>query len=133
VSPTARTLAALRKAGWIACVVERWLPKVELRRDAFGFGDILACRPLDRQVLLVQATSLANVGARVAKIKSKPEAAAWIRSGGAIECWGWAKRGDRWRAKIVEVKGEALEPVIVTKPGRRQRAMALGDLFAGVT
>ena len=120
-SPTARTLTALRCAGFIACVVERWIERKGIRVDAFHFADILAARPGDRCIVLVQATTLPNIAARVAKIRSKPEATAWMKAGGAIEVWGWIKRGDRWRVKIVELRADDLEPVVIVKPGRKPR------------
>ncbi len=72
--------------------------------DAFRFADILVATPLERRITLVQATSLSNVGARVAKIKAKPEAATWIKAGGAIEVWGW---GPTWRAMAGEDCGDS--------------------------
>jgi hypothetical protein len=76
MTPTNLTLRLLRKSGYVACVIERWLPKVDLRKDAFGFADILAAHPGQRRVMLVQTTSLANVGARVRKAQAIPEASA---------------------------------------------------------
>src|SRR3546814_2519291 len=58
-SPTARTLAKLRADGWLAWVVEKWIPQTRKRSDLFGFIDILALR--DGEVLAVQATSRSNV------------------------------------------------------------------------
>ena len=61
----------------------------------------LAARAVDRRIVLVHATSPGNVSARVAKIKGKAEAAAWLKAGGEIEVWGWNKRRNRWQVKIV--------------------------------
>lgn len=121
MTPTARTLTALRRSGFIACVVERWIAQRGIRVDCFHFADILTARPVDRRIVLIQATTLANVPARVAKIKSKPEAAQWLKAGGEIEVWGWCRRGKRWRVKIVAMRGEQMEPVIIAKPGRKPR------------
>ncbi len=46
MTPTARSLEYLIRAGFIATVVERWLPHCHVRRDAFGFADILAAMPV---------------------------------------------------------------------------------------
>jgi hypothetical protein len=119
MTPTARTLEALRRAGFIASVVERWIAAPCIRKDCFGFADILAARPVDQRILLVQATSAGNVSARLAKTKSKAEAAAWLHSGGEIEIWGWAKRRNRWRVKIVALSADDLAAVVIVKPGRR--------------
>jgi hypothetical protein len=120
-SPTALTLRALRQRGAIACVVERWISQAGIRVDAFGFADILVAHPLERRITLVQATSVGNMSARIAKIKAEPRAAAWIGAGGIVEVWGWVKRGDSWRVKIVAIQGSDLEPVVIVKPGRKPR------------
>ena len=57
MTPTAHTLALLRREGYIAAVVEKWLPRVNLRQDVWGFGDVLAAHPVGRVVLIVQATT----------------------------------------------------------------------------
>ncbi len=90
-SPTQRSLAHFRKIGWIVQVTERWNPFAHIRQDLFGFCDILCIRP--GEIMAVQATSSANVAARIAKIKGEPRAEAWIRAGGTIVVIGWAKRG----------------------------------------
>jgi hypothetical protein len=120
VSPTARTLERLRRQGWIACVVERRLPIARfVTQDAFGFGDVLAAHPVERRILLAQATSASNAANRVAKAKGKPELLHWIRAGGIFQVWAWSKRGLRWEVRIVEVVGEDLEPVVRERPRRR--------------
>ena len=100
-----------------------------IRVDAFHFADILAARPAEQRIVLVQATTLSNLPARTAKIRSKAEAAAWIKAGGAIEVWGWIKHGDRWRVKIVELRAADLAPVVVARPPRRGRRFDQGTLF----
>jgi hypothetical protein len=42
MTPMARTLAFLRGCGHAADVVERWLPRVNVRRDLFHCIDIVA-------------------------------------------------------------------------------------------
>lgn len=102
MSPTARSLGKLRASGWIACVVESWVPRVNIRRDAFGIADILAAKPPNGR-LLVQATSDSNVSARLKKIKASPYTARLLASGIAIQVWGWGKRKNRWQCRVVEV------------------------------
>jgi hypothetical protein len=121
VTPTARTLAALRRAGFIACTVEKWITPPGIRKDCFGFADILAARPVDRRIVLIQATSAGNVSARIAKIKSKNEAEVWLKSNGEIEVWGWCKRVNRWRVKIVALRAEDMAAVMIVKPARKPR------------
>ena len=83
MSPTARSLAILRRAGFIAATVEKWLPHAGVRQDLWGFADVLAVHPRDGVILLVQATTVAHVAARLAKARRRPELRAWLRAGGA--------------------------------------------------
>ena len=130
-SPTARSLAFLRRAGFIACVVERWIPHAGVRSDAFTFGDVLAAHPGERVVLLVQATTIDHVAHRLAKAKSKPELAAWLRAGGAFEVHGWVCRGGRWQVKRVAVRAEDSGDVVIEAPQRRRR-LRRGERQAGL-
>jgi hypothetical protein len=119
-SPTSRTLVLLRRRGYLAAVVERWLPRVRRRLDLFGVGDVLAVHPRERVILLVQATSRAHVSDRLKRARARPELAAWLAGGGAFEVWGWAKVAGRWAVKVVAVRpadldrAEPDEPVIPT-------------------
>jgi hypothetical protein len=70
---------------------------------------------------LVQATTLANVSARVAKIRGRPEAFAWLKAGGAVQVWGWVQRGRHWHVKVVELRAKDLAVTVVTTPGRWRR------------
>jgi hypothetical protein len=122
MSPTALSLRLLRRQGWLACIVERRLPIDRfVTVDAFGVGDILACHPHERKVMLVQTTSARNAAHRVAKAKARPELAGWLRAGGNFQVWAWSKRSSRWEARIIGVAGEDLEPVVLQAPRRRMR------------
>jgi hypothetical protein len=99
-SPTQRSLAKLRADGWNAEVVERFNPHAGphgIRQDLFGFIDVVA---LGDTILAVQATST-GVAARKAKILALEAETGipgrWVRSGGRLEVWGWAKRRARER------------------------------------
>lgn len=105
-SPTARTLAALRAEEWTAQVVERWNAFARVRVDLFGCIDVLAVRP--GAILAVQATSGANVAARVAKSKALPALRTWLEAGGRFEVWGWAKRGRRGEKKVWTARRKAI-------------------------
>jgi hypothetical protein len=96
VTPTGRSLVYLRRLGFTAAVVERWLPRVQLRQDLFGVADVLAFHPRDRLFLLVQVTTAGHVAHRLAKAKGRPELAAWLRAGGRVEIHGWQQRAGRW-------------------------------------
>lgn len=102
-SPTARSLEYLRKLGYIADVTERWIPKLNVRKDLFGFIDIVAIN--DTEVLAVQATSGdgGNVSARVTKIAEHdnyPMVCKHMR----IVVHGWRKNAaGRWTLREVEL------------------------------
>src|SRR5262245_40135020 len=103
-TPTARTLARLRDLGYTAAVVEKWVPYANVCRDLFGCIDVIAVHPRDRIILGVQATTEAHVAHRLAKARALPELAAWLRSGGTFQVWGWCRRGRKWDVKIVAVQ-----------------------------
>jgi hypothetical protein len=103
MSPTARTLQLLRREGYVCTVVESWVPGACVRRDALGFGDVLAAHPAAHVVLLVQATTRDNISHRLIKTRTRPELAAWLAAGGRFEIHGWAKRGGAWCCKRVAV------------------------------
>jgi hypothetical protein len=128
-SPTAHTLKLLRRHGYTAEPVERWLPRVNVRRDLFHVGDVLGVHPTRREILLVQATSLGNISTRITKAKSQPELSAWLRSGGLFEVWGWAKRGDEWHVKRVALTAADMTGVVIDAPVRRRRQAKQASLF----
>jgi hypothetical protein len=119
-TPTARTLALLRRRGWIAAPVERWLAGPGVRQDVWGFGDVLAAHPRERAILLVQATTAGHLAARLAKAQARPELAAWLAAGGAVQVWGWRRCGQRWRVKVVAVRAEDLAAIVLEAPPRRR-------------
>ncbi len=77
-----------------------------IRKDLFGFGDILAFGGNGPDAfLIVQATSFANLNARIAKATVIPEFDGWIAAGGFVEFHGWRvrplQRGDGSTCKVV--------------------------------
>jgi hypothetical protein len=116
-------------------VVERWIPKANVRRDLFGCIDVVAVRRGESGVLAIQATTLAHVSARLAKAKGRPELRTWLAAGNRFEVWGWSYRGRRWVVKRVALRGEDLAGVVVEVPprrpgGRKWRPLPLFDLEA---
>lgn len=94
-SPTARSLAELRKRGYVAEVVEKWIAPVKRRKDLFGFIDIIALK--DAEVLGVQATSDGHVSDRAKKIAESEHVDAVRRAGIRIVVHGWRKNAaGRW-------------------------------------
>ena len=133
-SPTQRSLAYCKRMGWLAGVVERWLPAPGhpaggVRKDLFGFIDMVV---LDGKggALGVQATSSSNLSGRWHKVQQNCFSAAdrWLREGNRIEVWGWAKRHyklkngkrsneKRWtvrRIEIVECRGVLVDAEVVS-------------------
>ena len=76
MSPTQCTLKWLAREGWTADVVERFIPGAKIRKDAFGFGDILAFRA--DQTALIQCTSASNHSSRVKKVNVSSAATGWL-------------------------------------------------------
>ena len=108
MSPTARTLKHLRELGYLPCVVERWIPGACVRKDCFGFADVLAIRSDRIGVLAVQATTDDNMSARLKKARALPELAVWLKAGNRFLVVGWKKRLGRWCVRTFEVFGEEL-------------------------
>jgi hypothetical protein len=130
MSPTARSLMHLRKSGYVADVVERWIAQAGVRKDFLGFADILAFSPHEPGVLAVQATSLSNISSRLAKARSKPELKAWLAAEGrTFEVWGWVLRAGRWQVKRLAVRGEDLQNVVLEAPPRGRKAAKQLELF----
>jgi hypothetical protein len=128
-TPTSRTLQLLRREGYLAETVEKWIPRIERRRDLFGFSDVLAVHPAARLFLLVQVTSLGHVADRLKKVQGRSETALWLRAGGRVEIHGWAQRGDRWTCKRVAVQAADLSAVVVAVRPRRCKSPRQRELF----
>lgn len=106
MNPTARSLAKLKAEGWTCTIVERWVPASGagyhgpiLRKDAFGFGDLLCCKVGVIGATLVQVTSGSNVSARLSKIKESAEAAIFLAAGNRLVVHGWSKMGKAGKRK----------------------------------
>jgi hypothetical protein len=129
VSPTARTLVYLRKCGYVADVVERFIAAAGVRKDFLGCIDIVAVSRREPGVLAIQATTLANVSARLTKARSRPELKAWLKAGATFEVWGWALRAGRWQVKRVAVRADDMEPVVLQALRRRRKRAKQPMLF----
>ena len=88
-SPTERSMIWLRDKGYIVDVSERWIPRTKVRKDLFGFADLVACGP-GLGIKLIQVTSFQHVGERVTKMKANPNVPVCCGEKG-IEVWvmGW--------------------------------------------
>jgi hypothetical protein len=124
-SPTARTLAELRRNGYVAGVVETWVPVANVRRDFLGIIDVIGVQA-GLPVLGVQCTSASNVSARLKKAKALPGLRAWLAAGCLFQVWGWYQREGKWRLRKVALQGEDLLPVDLTPRPRRRRRRERG-------
>jgi hypothetical protein len=129
-SPTFRTLQRLRQLGYVAEACERWLPRANVRRDLFHVADVIGVHAIRREVLLIQATTLSNLPARVKKVRGQVELQILLRAGLAVQCWGWFERGGKWEPRVVEIRAGDLDAVPVTPARRRQRRPQQRQLFA---
>lgn len=138
MNETQRTMEWLRNQGYLVCKTEYWQQSNAergivqaakagnwqatrkavdnakkygpgIRRDLFGFIDIVALGQGD--IIAVQCTSTGNLGARSTKIKveRRTEAIEWLSSGGRIWLVGWkkyAKPVERkwWRHTLRELR-----------------------------
>ena len=134
MTPTSRSLAFLRREGFTVAVVEKWIPKLNVRADLWHFGDVLAVHPVRREFLIVQTTSAANVSSRLTKARGCPELATWLRAGGLFEVHGWDQRNGRWAVRRVGVLARELEPIALAElpRNRRRDRHQPADLFAGL-
>ncbi len=100
MTPTGRSLDLLRRDGWAAQSVERYLPYARVRQDLFGIGDVLAVS--ETVIVVVQATSGSNVASRVAKLTASPALAVLRKAGVRVVVHGWRKAANgRWRLREV--------------------------------
>ena len=101
MTPTQLTLRKLREDGWTVEVVEKWVPGANIRKDLFGFIDLMAIK--DEQTLAVQATSYSNISARVKKIEASDYLAAVRKANWSIWVIGWRKVNNRWVDKVIDI------------------------------
>lgn len=109
MSPTQRSLAMLREAGYHAEVVEKWAGG--RRHDLWGWCDILALIPVEArlhgytkgEVLAVQTTTASNMSARIKKIADSDMVGLVRACGIQIQVHGWCKRGGKWEARVVDL------------------------------
>jgi hypothetical protein len=102
MSPTQRSLKYLRELGYLVEIVEKSIPKTFIKKDLFGFADLLAIRK--DEVLLVQVTSGSNVSARVKKITDNEHLPAVREAGMRVEVQGWTKKADgKYHIRVIDL------------------------------
>lgn len=101
-SPTQRTLAMLKKDGWMPAVVEKWNPHARIRQDLFGIIDVIGVR--DGQTIGVQSTSASNMSSRIKKIEASDSIATLRKAGWVIHVHGWKKNSKgRWECRVTDM------------------------------
>jgi hypothetical protein len=103
VTPTARSLAHLRKAGYIAAVVEKWVPQAKIRIDLFGCLDVLAVG--HGHTVGIQCTSGSNASSRLKKLQASDAVPVLREAGWKIQVHAWRKsaRSRRWELREIEL------------------------------
>lgn len=109
---TAMSVGYLRKQGYLVDVVERWIPRARIKRDLYGFIDLLAVpaqdaftRPGLVPTLAVQTTTGAHLAERATKVREAtynfgteedPDERLilpmLLRSNWTVHVHGWVKR-----------------------------------------
>ena len=114
LSPTQRTLRALRDQGMVCGIVERFNPYAGLhglRQDLFGCIDIIALDP-QRGVLGIQSCGQAFSEHKRKLLEERcQEVTDWLSTPGTVfELWGWRKvkfkrggRAMRWRPRLAQL------------------------------
>lgn len=131
MSPTARSLAWLRERRYLADVVERWIAQAGIRKDLFGFIDLVAIRP--GEIVGIQTTTASNLASRLKKAQALPALRTWLASGAGFMLHGWKRVGSRWAVRILEVQAVDLPPAELLAMPRRRRGKGSrqGNLFEG--
>lgn len=127
LSPTQRTLKAMRERGRLVANVEKFNPYAGphgVRQDAFGFIDLIAIDPADG-IIAIQSCGQDFAG-HIRKIKEERNEAVfeWLKHA-PFELWGWRKvkykRGGkamRWRPRIADMMLNENEEIVVNERGK---------------
>ena len=120
MSPTERTLKALKERGLICGIVERFNRfggPFGIRQDLFGILDIIAL-DIEKGVIGVQSTGQDFAGhIKKLTIEKAKESHDWLRTPGtSLELWGWRKvkkvRGGKamvWKPRVKVLTIDDLE------------------------
>ena len=101
MSPTQRSLKYLRDEGYLVAIVEHWQPFARIRKDLWGWADLLAIKR--GEVLAVQVTS-EGVANRVAKVTNSETIGRVREAGIRVEVHGWRKNAKgRYIQRIVDL------------------------------
>jgi hypothetical protein len=96
LTPTSRTIAALKAMGYRVGRTEHWNAFAKIRQDLFGCVDVIGLKA-GAPLLLIQTTTGENVSHRLEKAKATGMILA--STGNVFEIWGWRKIGERGEQK----------------------------------
>ena len=99
-SPTQLSLKWLREQGYLAEICERWIPGANIRKDLWGWTDIVEIK--DGETVAVQCTSWDNISSRCKKIAESDTVDAVRKANWSIWVIGWKKKDNRWVHKLVD-------------------------------
>jgi hypothetical protein len=132
-SPTALTLAQLRREGWTPGIVERRLPRCFITVDLYHAFDLVAVRPDRPGVLGVQATggTGGNHAARVRKLLENPIVRIWLAAGNGAEVWSWARRAGKLecRRQVLTLADTTKVEAVPLERRKRRRPSTQLELF----
>jgi hypothetical protein len=125
ISPTQRTLKAMREQGRLCGIVERFLAHAGpfgRRQDLFGFIDLIAIDPVDGIVAIQSCGSQFSEHVRKLQEERNEAVFEWLKHA-KCELWAWRrvklKRGGkamRWSARVADLSiGEDGELVFMER------------------
>lgn len=103
-SPTQRSLAHLRKLGYIADITERYISAINIRKDTFGVIDLIALKKGVQGVTGIQTSTMSNKSAHKKKILESEEAKLFVECGNTLILHSWRKlkKGKVYRWQVDE-------------------------------
>lgn len=125
LSPTQRTLRALRGLGRICAIAEKWQmipnhPGGGVRKDLFGFIDVVGLDPA-RGIIGIQScgSAFSEHLKKLTDSECTENVLEWLRCGGKVEIWGWrrlkVKKGGKalkWVPRIQEIVPSMIEETV---------------------
>lgn len=120
-NPNYLTTRYLSLHGYLAAECERVLGKI--RRDAFGFADVVGVKPPKHGAIWIQATVDGSIPARREKMLTERirEIAAVLAAGCEVELWGWRELP----RSVAESADQTVAIVHKTKKGDRVSRFAV--------
>src|SRR5262245_60049182 len=100
-----RTLSALRRSGYTATMARAWPPDAMFYRDVLSVADIIAVRPGEDGVLLVQCTTASNLSASRRTAVASGLLRTWLAASNRFELFAWSEDGENWGVRREELAG----------------------------